>query len=136
MIAHVGDGGMTMLLGEFMTSVEHRLPVKIVVYDNARWGLVHLEMEAAALPPASGTTFPNVDFGAFARACGAQGFTARDPAALHATVAAFLAAPGPAILHAIVDPDELPTMPHIDPAQVVRFGIAKVREAWRSVRGA
>ncbi len=132
-IAHVGDGGMTMLLGEFMTSVEHRLPVKIVVYDNAGWGLVHLEMEAAALPAASGTTFPNVDFAAFARACGAIGFTVRDPALLGATVKEFLAAPGPAILHAIVDPDELPTMPHIDPAQVVRFGIAKVREAWRSL---
>lgn len=134
-IAHIGDGGMTMLLGEFMTSVEHRLPVKIVVYDNGQWGLVHLEMEGAALPAASGTTFPNIDFAAFARACGAQGFTARDPAALHATVAAFLAVPGPAILHAMVDPDELPTMPHVDPAQAVRFGIAKVREAWRTVRG-
>lgn len=133
-IAHVGDGGMTMLLGEFMTSVEHDLPVKIVVYDNAQWGLVHLEMEAAALPAAKGTTFPNVDFALFARACGAQGFTVSDPARLDATMAQFLAAPGPAILHAIVDPDELPTMPHIEPAQVMRFGIAKVREAWRGLR--
>ena len=40
----------------------------------------------------------------------------------------FLAAPGPAILHAIVDPDELPTMPHISIAQAMRFGIAKVKE--------
>lgn len=130
-IAHVGDGGMTMLLGEFMTSVEHGLPVKVVVYDNAQWGLVHLEMETAALPAARGTTFPNIDFAAFARACSAQGFTVRDPALLDETVRAFLASPGPAILHAFVDPDELPTMPHIEPAQVVRFGIAKVREAWR-----
>ncbi|WP_395337122.1 thiamine pyrophosphate-binding protein [Novosphingobium sp. BL-8H] len=134
-IAHVGDGGMTMLLGEFMTSVEHQLPVKIVVYDNAEWGLVHLEMEVAGLPAAKGSTFPNIDFAAFAKACGAQGFTVRDPAQLDATIAQFLAAPGPAILHAIVDPDELPTMPHIDPAKVLRFGIAKVREAWHSLRG-
>lgn len=135
-IAHVGDGGMTMLLGEFMTSVEHRLPVKIVVYDNAQWGLVHIEMESAGLPAASGTTFPNINFAAFARACGAEGFTVRDPAMLKETIAQFLAAPGPAILHAHVDPDELPTMPHIEAGQVVRFGIAKVREAWRSLRGA
>lgn len=124
-----------MLLGEFMTSVEHGLPVKIVVYDNAQWGLVHIEMESAGLPAASGTTFPNIDFAAFARACGAQGFTVRDPSLLDETVMRFLAAPGPAILHAHVDPDELPTMPHIEPAQVIRFGIAKVREAWRSLRG-
>lgn len=127
-IAHVGDGGMTMLLGEFMTAVEHRLPVKVVVYDNARWGLVHLEMEGAGLPAAAGTGFPNMDFAAFARACGAQGFTAEKAGTLHATVAAFLAAPGPAILHAKVDPDEIPAMPHVDAGQAIRFGIAKVRE--------
>ena len=134
-IAHIGDGGFTMLLGEFMTSVEHKLPVKFVVYDNSAWGLVHLEMEGAGLPAARGTNFPNIDFAAFARACGAQGFTARDPAELGATVAQFLGAPGPAILHAVVDPNEVPTMPHIDPGQAWRFGIAKVREAIRTVRG-
>ena len=113
-ILQVGDGGFTMLLGEFMTASSISLPVKVVVYDNAGWGLVHLEMEAAGLPAAEGTGFPNLDFAAFARACGAQGFTARDPAMLEATVKAFLAAPGPAILHAFVDPAELPTMPHVD----------------------
>lgn len=127
-ILHVGDGGMTMLLGEFMTSVEHKLPVKAVVYDNGGWGLVHFEMEGAGYPAAKGTNFPNPDFAAFARACGVAGFTVRDPATLVATVAEFLSTPGPAILHAITDPDEIPAMPHIKPGQAVRFGIAKVRE--------
>ncbi len=133
--AHIGDGGFTMLAGEFMTTVEHALPVKIVVYDNARWGLVHLEMEGAGTPAASGSVFPNMDFAAFARACGASGFTARDPATLVATVREFLAAPGPAILHAVVDPDELPAMAHIEPAQALGFGIAKVKEAFAALRG-
>ncbi|WP_242096605.1 thiamine pyrophosphate-binding protein [Sphingomonas sp. CROZ-RG-20F-R02-07] len=132
-ILHSGDGGMTMLIGEFMTAVEHKLPIKVVVYDNASWGLVHLEMEGAGNPPSSGANFPNMDFAAFARACGAQGFTARDPASLVATVQAFLASPGPAILHAIVDPDEIPAMPHIEIGQAWKFGIAKVREAIAAV---
>ena len=132
-ILHSGDGGMTMLIGEFMTAVEHKLPIKVVVYDNATWGLVHLEMEGAGNPPAPGASFPNMDFAAFARACGAQGFTARDPATLIATVQAFLAAPGPAILHAIVDPDEIPAMPHVDIGQAWKFGIAKVREAFAAI---
>ncbi len=127
-VLHVGDGGMTMLLGEFMTAVEHKLPVKAVVYDNGGWGLVHFEMEGAGYPAAKGTGFPNPDFAAFARACGATGFTVRDPALLVATVAEFMATPGPAILHAITDPSEIPAMPHIKPGQAVRFGIAKVRE--------
>jgi pyruvate dehydrogenase (quinone)/pyruvate oxidase len=133
-ILHSGDGGMTMLIGEFMTAVEHKLPIKVVVYDNATWGLVHLEMEGAGNPAASGASFPNMDFAAFARACGAQGFTARDPATLVETVRTFLAAPGPAILHAIVNPDEIPSMPHIQPGQAWKFGIAKVKEAIAAVR--
>ena len=133
-ILHSGDGGMTMLIGEFMTAVEHKLPIKVVVYDNAGWGLVHLEMEGAGNPAASGAMFPNMDFAAFARACGAQGFTARDPAELIATVRAFLAVPGPAILHAFVDPNEIPAMPHIEIGQAWKFGIAKLREAVVAVR--
>ena len=131
-ILEIGDGGFAMLLGEFMTAVEHALPVKVAVYDNGGWGLVHLEMEAAALPAAEGTGFVNPDFAAFARSCGALGFTARDPAELKETIAAFLAAPGPAVLHAFVDPEELPTMPHIDLAQVWRFGLAKLKEKFVS----
>lgn len=133
-ILQSGDGGFTMLVGEFMTAVEHKLPIKVVVYDNAGWGLVHLEMEGAGNPAASGASFPNMDFAAFARACGAQGFTARDPATLVSTVQAFLAAPGPAILHAVVDPEEIPAMPHIEIGQVWKFGIAKMKEAIAAVR--
>jgi pyruvate dehydrogenase (quinone)/pyruvate oxidase len=131
-ILQVGDGGLVMLLGEFMTAVEHRLPVKIVVYDNGGWGLVHIEMEGAGLPATAGARFPNPDFAAFASSCGARGFTVREPAALAEGIAALLAAPGPAILHAFVDPNELPTMPHIDLAQAWRFGLAKLKEQFVS----
>ena len=127
-IAACGDGGFTMLLGEFMTAVEHKLPVKVVVYNNSGWGLVHLEMEEAGLPAARGTRFPNLDFAAFARACGVEGFTARTPDALPGAIAAWLASPGPAILDVFVDPAELPTMPHIEPAKALRFGIGKLKE--------
>ena len=127
-IVQVGDGGLTMLAGELMTAVEHRLPVKIVVYDNAGWGLVRIEMEGAGYPAASGSAFTNMDFAAYARACGASGFTAREPASLAAVIHEFLDESGPAVLHALVDPDELPVMPHFDIGQAVRFGIAKAKE--------
>ena len=127
-ILQVGDGGFTMLLGEFMTAVEHKLPVKIVVYDNQGWGLVHLEMEGAGLPAAKGTGFPNMDFAAFARACGAEGFAARTPDELATAMTQLFAARGPAILHAVVDPAEVPAMPHVAIGEVWKFGIAKARE--------
>ena len=129
-IASCGDGGFTMLAGEFMTSVEHRLPVKVVVFNNSTWGLVHLEMEEAGLPAFKGTEFPNMDFAAFARACGAEGFTARKPGELAGALASLLAAPGPAILDVFVDPAELPTLPHITLDKVWKFGISRVRETF------
>jgi pyruvate dehydrogenase (quinone) len=127
-ILQSGDGGFTMLLGEFMTSVEHGLPIKVIVYDNSGWGLVKLEMEGAGVPAAAGASFPNMDFAAFARACGAQGFTVRSPSELVDAVRTLLASPGPAVLHAVVDPDEIPAMPHVGVEQAWKFGIAKVKE--------
>lgn len=127
-IAVCGDGGFTMLIGEFMTAVEHGLPVKVVVFNNRTWGLVDLEMKQAALPAASGTRFPNMDFAAYARACGMEGFTARRPAELEAAIRGLLASPGPAVLDVFVDPEELPSMPHIEPAKALKFGIGKLRE--------
>ncbi|WDZ98292.1 thiamine pyrophosphate-binding protein [Herbaspirillum sp. WKF16] len=134
-VVAVGDGGFTMLLGEFMTSVEHKLPVKVVVFNNQEWGLVHLEMEEAGLPAFEGSEFPNPDFAAFAQACGAQGFTARTPDQLDSGIAQLLAAPGPAVLNVFIDASELPTMPHIKMEQIWRFGMAKVRESLISMKG-
>jgi pyruvate dehydrogenase (quinone) len=134
-IVATGDGGFTMLLGEFMTSVEHKLPVKVVVFNNREWGLVHLEMEGAGLPAFEGAEFPNLDFAAFAGACGAQGYTAQTPDQLQDGLRQLLAAPGPAILNVFIDPSELPVMPHIKLDQIWRFGLAKVRETMISMAG-
>ncbi len=127
-IAHLGDGGFAMLLGEFLTAVGNDLPVKVVVYDNGSWGLVHLEMEQIGNPIAPGANLRSPDFAALARACGAAGFTVSDPAAVHETVRAFLAAKGPALLHARVAADELPVLPHIDWAMAAKYGLAKFKE--------
>jgi pyruvate dehydrogenase (quinone) len=129
-IAACGDGGFTMLMGEFMTAVQHRLPVKVVVFNNGSWGMVRLEMEAAGLLPAEGADFPNCDFAAFARACGAAGFAAGAPDELEPALSGALACVGPAIVDVRVDRDELPTMPHVALDEVWKFGVAKLKEAW------
>ena len=134
-VVAAGDGGFTMLLGEFMTSVEHKLPLKVVVFNNREWGLVHLEMEEAGLPAFEGSNFPNMDFAAFARACGAEGFTAQTPDQLDDALRSLLAAPGPAILNVMIDASELPIMPHIKLDQIWRFGLAKVKESMLSMKG-
>jgi pyruvate dehydrogenase (quinone) len=134
-IVAVGDGGFTMLLGEFMTSVEHKLPLKIVVFNNHEWGLVHLEMEEAGLPAFEGTEIRNLDFAAFARACGVEGFTAKSPGELEPAMRQLLASPGPAVLNVFIDPAELPVMPHIKLDQVWKFGLARMKETLLSMTG-
>jgi len=106
-----------------------------VVFNNGEWGLVHLEMEQAGLPAFKGSEFPNMDFAAFARACGVEGFSARRPDELEGAIRQLLASSGPAILDVKVDADELPTLPHVKLDQVWKFGLARVREAILSVSG-
>jgi pyruvate dehydrogenase (quinone) len=123
-----GDGGFAMLMQEFFTAVQHALPVKVFVFNNGGWGLVHLEMEEAGLPVFSGAKTGNPDFAMFAQSCGAQGFRVSDPQLLRDTIARALAAPGPVVVDVAVDPSEIPAMPHIKVEQAWRFGIGKIRE--------
>jgi thiamine pyrophosphate-dependent acetolactate synthase large subunit-like protein len=135
-IALCGDGGFNMLMCEFMTAVHHKLPVKVVIYNNSAFGLIHLEAESVGLPPyEQGIQFPNPDFAALARACGGQGFKVSDPSQLRSTLAEALSCEGPAIVDAVVAADEMPNLPHVDLGQIGHFAQAKVREAVLAVTG-
>lgn len=129
-IAMCGDGGFNMLLGEFMTAVHHKLPVKAVIYNNSALGLITLEAEQLGIPAfRQAIEFPNPDFAALARACGAQGFTARKPEELLDAVKGALAADGPALVDAVVAPHEIPNLPHLEVSMLERVSVAKVKEA-------
>jgi thiamine pyrophosphate-dependent acetolactate synthase large subunit-like protein len=128
-IVLTGDGGMNMLLGEFMTAVHHKLPLKVIVFNNSALGLITLEAESIGLVPfRQAIEFPNPDFAAFARACGAHGFTAKDPGFLTAEINEALAADGPAIVDCVVAGDEMPNMPHVDLEQAGHYALAKIKE--------
>jgi pyruvate dehydrogenase (quinone) len=136
-IVLTGDGGFNMLMGEFMTAVQHSLPVKVVIYNNSALGLISLEAEQVGLAPFNeAIRFPNPDFAALARACGAQGFTAKRPEALHTAIANALAVEGPAIVDAVVAADEIPNLPHLDVEKLEHVALAKVKEAVLAVTGA
>ncbi|TPN38409.1 thiamine pyrophosphate-binding protein [Mesorhizobium sp. B1-1-6] len=135
-IVLTGDGGFNMLMGEFLTAVHHRLPVKVVVFDNAAFGLITLEAESVGiLPFHDAIEFPNPDYSVLARACGAQGFTVRDPALLEAILIEALACPGPAIVGCGVVPDEMPNLPHVELEQVGGYAVAKIKEAIAAFTG-
>jgi pyruvate dehydrogenase (quinone) len=129
-IALCGDGGFNMLMCEFLTAVQHRLPVKVVVYNNSAFGLIPLEAEAAGLPPfREGIEFRNPDFAALARACGGHGFRATKPGELDAEINEALKADGPAIVDAVVVADEMPNLPHVELDTIRHYAMAKIKEA-------
>jgi pyruvate dehydrogenase (quinone) len=135
-IALSGDGGFNMLMGEFMTAVHHKLPVKVIIYNNSALGLITLEAESIGLAPfREAIEFPNPDFAALARACGGHGFTARQPNELKAAISEALAVKGPAIVDAVVVANEMPNIPHVELEQIGHFAMAKIREAVLAVTG-
>jgi pyruvate dehydrogenase (quinone) len=135
-IALCGDGGFNMLMCEFLTAVHHKLPVKVVIYNNSSFGLIELEAEAAGLAPyREGIQFPNPDFAALARACGGHGFRATKPGELAATISEALNVDGPAIVDAVVAPDEMPNLPHIKLETMGNYAMAKIKEAVLAVTG-
>jgi pyruvate dehydrogenase (quinone) len=135
-IALVGDGGFNMLMGEFMTSVQHKLPVKVIIYNNSALGLITLEAESVGLVPfREAIEFPNPDFATLARACGGHGYTARKPDDLMAAISEALAVDGPAIVDAVVASDEMPNMPHVELEQAGHYAMAKIKEAVLAVTG-
>lgn len=125
-----------MLMCEFLTAVHHKLPVKVVVYNNSAFGLISFEAESIGLPAyKKGIEFPNPDFVALAHACGGQGFKAAKPDELVATIKAGLAADGPAIIDCVVVANEMPNFPHLDLDKAGHYALAKVKEALIAVTG-
>jgi pyruvate dehydrogenase (quinone) len=136
-IALCGDGGFNMLMCEFLTAVHHKLPVKVVIFNNSAFGLITLEAESVGLAPfREGIEFTNPDYAALARACGGHGFSARKPNELKAAINDALAIDGPAIIDAVVVSNELPNLPHLDIEMVGRVALAKVKEAMLALTGA
>ena len=135
-VALSGDGGFNMLMCEFLTAVHHKLPVKVVVYNNSEFGLIMLEAEGVGLPAyKKGIEFPNPDFAMLARACGGQGFRATKPEELRSTISEAFKVDGPTIVDCVVAPDELPNFPHIELGQAERYAAAKIKEAVIAVTG-
>ncbi len=133
-VAFCGDGGLTMLLGDLLTAVTHELPVKLVVFNNGRLGMVKLEQEQAGLPE-FGTDLHDVDLAAIARACGLHAVRVTDGDALDDAVASVLAHTGPALLDVVTNPEEVSLPPKVTPGDAWGFAIAKLTETVQS-RGA
>jgi pyruvate dehydrogenase (quinone) len=109
-VAVVGDGGFAMLMAEVTTAIAYDLPVKIVILKNNSLAEVKFEQIGLGNPP-YGCDLAPIDFVAFARACGAEGYRCERPEEVRPAIAAALRSSKAAIVEAIVDADEKPADP-------------------------
>lgn len=130
-IAFCGDGGFTMLLGDLLTAVSYDLPVKLIVFNNGRLGMVKLEQEESGLPE-FGTVLKNPDLAAVATAMGAHGIRIADPEDLESGLAQAFAHDGPVVVDVLTNPDEILIPSNPTPGQASGFAIAKFKEFVRS----
>jgi pyruvate dehydrogenase (quinone)/pyruvate oxidase len=126
-VAFVGDGGFSMLMADFVTAVKYKLPIKVVIIKNNVLGQIKWEQMVFLGNPEFGVQLQPIDFAEFAHACGGVGFTVEDPNECASTVEQFLAAPGPAILQAVVDQLEPPLPGKVNAEQALHFAESLAR---------
>src|SRR5213075_3543004 len=118
-VAFVGDGGFSMLMGEFATAVKYRLPIKVVVLKNNTLGMIKWEQMVFLGNPEYGVSLEPIDFVKFAEACGAIGFRCETPDEARPALEAMMLADGPALVEAVVDPFEPPMPARVKAAQAL-----------------
>jgi pyruvate dehydrogenase (quinone) len=126
-VCFAGDGGFTMLMGELATIVKYRLPIKVIIIKNNSLGMIKWEQIAFEGNPQYGVELQPIDFAAFARACGAAGYSVSNPSLVSSVLREAFAHPGPAVVEAVVDPHEPPLPGKITTDQAWQFTKALAR---------
>ena len=127
-IAYVGDGGFAMLMAEFLTAIQHQLPVKVVINNNNSLGQILWEQMVLGYPE-HGVRYPEpfVNYAAFAEANGGLGIKVERPADVRAAIQQALSHAGPALVDVNVNPDEPPLPGKVEYQQAKKFAEAFLR---------
>src|ERR1700736_2276478 len=121
-----GDGGFTMLMGDFLSLAQLGLPVKVVVFNNSALGFIEIEQKSTGFLD-FGTDFKNPNFAAMAEASGVRGIRLEDPADVEEGIAAALAHNGPVLVDAVVSRTVLPIPPAITAEMAKGFTLYMVK---------
>jgi pyruvate dehydrogenase (quinone) len=121
-----GDGGFTMLMGDFLSLAQLGLPVKVVVFNNGALGFIELEQKSTGFLD-FGTDFKNPNFAAMAEAVGIKGVRIEDAADVEPGIRAGLAHDGPVLVDAVVNRQELAVPPRITTEMAKGFTLYMVQ---------
>ncbi|HEY1248217.1 MAG TPA: ubiquinone-dependent pyruvate dehydrogenase [Nitrososphaera sp.] len=121
-----GDGGFSMLMGDFLSLKQLKLPVKIIVFNNGALSFVELEMKAAGLLT-YGTSLIDTDFSKLAEAAGILGLRAEKPEQVKPILNQAIEHSGPALVDVVVNRQELLIPPSINLAQISGFTLYMIK---------
>jgi pyruvate dehydrogenase (quinone) len=121
-----GDGGFSMLMGDFLSLRQLRLPVKIIVFNNGSLSFVELEMKAAGILT-HGTSLIDTDFSKLADAAGILGLRAERPEQVKPMLNRAIEHNGPALVDVVVNPQELLIPPTINLEQIRGFTLYMIK---------
>jgi pyruvate dehydrogenase (quinone) len=121
-----GDGGFSMLMGDFLSLVQLNLPVKVVVFNNSALGFIELEQKSTGFLD-FGTGFKNPNFAAMAEAVGIKGIRLEDPRDVETGITAALMHDGPVLVDAVVNRTELAMPPSINVEMAKGFTLYMVK---------
>ena len=133
----VGDGGLTMLMGELATLVKYRLNVKVIVVKNNTLGQIKWEQMVFEGNPEYGVDLQPIDFAGVAMNCGAAGFTIEQAEQAEDILRQALAHEGPAVVQAVVDPNEPPLPGNVSTDQFIKFSEALIKgqkDGWKILK--
>lgn len=123
-VALVGDGACSMLMGDLATLAKYHLPVKVVVVKNNVLGQIKWEQIVFEGNPQFGVELHPIDFATVAGACGVTGFSVDRPENVAPALRQALAHDGPAIVEALVDAHEPPMPGNVTTEQMIKFSEA------------
>jgi pyruvate dehydrogenase (quinone) len=117
-----GDGGFAMLMGDLISMVQLKLPVKVVVFNNGSLGVVELEQKSTGFLN-FGTDLGNPNFARMAEAMGIRGIRLESPDEVEGSIAAALSHDGPVLIDAVVNRTELAMPPSITAEMAKGFSL-------------
>lgn len=117
-----GDGGFTMMMGDFLSLVQLKLPVKIVLLNNGTLGFVQMEMWANGFLD-TGCDLINPNFAQMANAVGIKGIRVEHPSQLRDALKEAFAHDGPALVDVVSAKQELGMPPKTTFDEAYKFGL-------------
>lgn len=125
-ISMSGDGGFTMMMGEFITLVQAGLNVKVIVLNNGTLGFVEMEMKANGFLD-TGCELKNPNFAAMAEAMGVKGIRVEQPQQLRAALSEAFAHDGPVLMDVVSARQELAMPPKTTLDEAAHFGMFMIK---------